>query len=106
MKMPMQRRLPKRGFTNPFRTEAYPINLGMLDKVFDAGTVDVAAMQARGLVPKTARIVKILGNGELSKKLVVKAHRFSQSALTKLQAAGGSGEVVAIARRNASEPAA
>jgi large subunit ribosomal protein L15 len=102
--MPMQRRLPKRGFTNPFRTEAFPINLGMLEKNFDAGTVDVAAMQERGLVPRTARIVKILGNGEISKKLVVKAHRFSESALAKLQAAGGSGEVVEIARRNAVQP--
>jgi large subunit ribosomal protein L15 len=104
--MPMQRRLPKRGFTNPFRTEAFPINLGMLDKIFEAGAVDVAAMQARGLVPKTARIVKILGNGDLTKKLVVKAHRFSQSALAKLQAAGGSGEIVAVARRNATESSA
>src|SRR5690349_17874064 len=103
--MPMQRRLPKRGFSNPFRAEAFPINLGMLDKIFDAGSVDVAAMQARGLVPKTAKIVKVLGNGEVSKKLVVKAHRFSASALAKLQAAGGSGEVIAIAGRPAT-PAA
>jgi large subunit ribosomal protein L15 len=93
--MPMQRRLPKRGFTNMFRSEAYPINLGMLDKIFDAGEIDVPAMKARGLVPKTAQIVKVLGNGEVSKRLVVKAHRFSASALAKLQAAGGSGEVVA-----------
>ena len=93
--MPMQRRLPKRGFTNPFRVESYPINLGMLDKTFAAGTVDVDAMKARGLVPKTAKTVKVLGNGELSKKLIVKAHRFSESALAKLAAAGGSGEVIA-----------
>lgn len=93
--MPMQRRLPKRGFTNPFRVEAYPINLGMLDKTFAAGTIDVDAMKARGLVPKTAKTVKVLGNGELSKKLIVKAHRFSESALAKLAAAGGSGEVIA-----------
>jgi large subunit ribosomal protein L15 len=97
--MPMQRRLPKRGFNNPFRVEAFPINLGMLDKVFEAGEVDVAAMKARGLVPKTAAVVKILGNGEVTKKLVVKAHRFSESALAKLAAAGGSGEVIAAAKR-------
>ena len=92
--MPMQRRLPKRGFTNPFRTEAYPINLGMLDKVFDAGSIDVAAMKARGLVPKTAQIVKILGNGDLTKKLTVSAHAFSSTAREKIEAAGGSAETL------------
>src|SRR6188474_621646 len=61
--MPMQRRLPKRGFKNPFRTEAFPINLGLLDKVFEAGEIDVEAMKARGLVPKTFQVVKVLGNG-------------------------------------------
>lgn len=93
--MPMQRRLPKRGFHNMFRVEAFPINLGMLEKVFPAGLVDVDAMKSRGLVPKTATTVKVLGNGEITKKFVVKAHRFSESALAKLAAAGGSGEVIA-----------
>jgi large subunit ribosomal protein L15 len=96
--MPMQRRLPKRGFSNMFRTEAYPINLGMLDKLFDAGEVDVAAMKARGVVPKTVELVKVLGNGDVTKKLVIKAHRFSASALAKLQAAGGSGQVIETKR--------
>jgi large subunit ribosomal protein L15 len=98
--MPMQRRLPKRGFTNPFRVEAFPVNLGMLDRVLAGGPVDVDvdAMRARGLVPKTANVIKVLGNGELTKALVVKAHRFSASALAKLQAAGGSGEVIATAK--------
>jgi large subunit ribosomal protein L15 len=105
--MPMQRRLPKRGFTNPFRTEAYPINLGMLEKVFgEGGAVDVEAMKARGLVPKTAQVVKILGNGELTKKFVVKAHRFSQSAMAKLEASGGSGEVIAAPKRFTGAPRA
>jgi large subunit ribosomal protein L15 len=96
--MPMQRRLPKRGFNNPFRQEAYPINLGMLDKIFDAGAIDVAAMKQRGLVPKTVELVKVLGNGEVTKKFTIKAHRFSASALAKLQAAGGSGEVISTAK--------
>src|SRR6188472_2123048 len=55
--MPMQRRLPKRGFNNMFRVEAYPINLGMLEKNFESGAIDVTAMKARGLVPKTAAVI-------------------------------------------------
>ena len=93
--MPIHMRLPKlKGFNNPFRVEAYPINLGMLEKNFEAGAIDVDAMKARGLVPKTAAVIKILGNGELTKKFTIKAHRFSAPALAKLQALGGNGEVI------------
>ena len=96
--MPMQRRLPKRGFANPFREEAYPINLGVLERYFQAGAVvDLEALHGVGLVPKRARIVKILAGGELGAKLTVKAHRFSKSAVAKLEAAGGTAEVVALA---------
>ena len=93
--MPMQRRLPKRGFHNPFREEAYPVNLGMLGRHFqDGAVVDIDALRGVGLVPKASRIVKILGGGELSAKLTVKAHRFSQSAIAKLESLGGSAEVI------------
>ena len=93
--MPMQRRLPKRGFHNPFREEAYPVNLGMLARHFqDGSVVDIDAMRGVGLVPKAIRIVKILGGGELAAKLTVKAHRFSQSAISKLEALGGTVEVM------------
>lgn len=93
--MPMQRRLPKRGFTNPFRVEAHPVNISDLSSRFQEGeTVDVAAMRKVGLVPKKAKVIKILANGELDKKLTVKAHRFSKNALSKIEAAGGTAEVI------------
>ena len=94
--MPMPRRIPKRGFKNPNRVEAYPINVATLDKVFDAGaTVDIDALRAKGLVPKLVETVKILGEGELTKKLTVKAHRASETAKSKIAAAGGSIELIA-----------
>jgi large subunit ribosomal protein L15 len=95
--MPMQRRLPKRGFHNPFREEAFPINVGVLERHFQAGgVIDVVALRGVGLVPRKARIVKILAGGEVTAKLTVKAHRFSKSAVAKLEAAGGTAEVVAL----------
>jgi large subunit ribosomal protein L15 len=94
--MPMPRRIPKRGFTNVFRIEAYPVNIGTLDKQFAAGeTVDLATLQAKGIVPKKASTVKILGEGTLSKKLNVKVQRVSQMAKEKVEKAGGAVEIVA-----------
>ena len=95
--MPMQRRLPKRGFKNHFRTEAFPINLGHLNERFEDGVVDVEAMKNAGMVPRTAPIVKVLAEGDLTKKLTVRAHRFSAAAKAKLEAAGGVAEVIAVA---------
>jgi large subunit ribosomal protein L15 len=95
--MPMQRRLPKRGFKNPFRVEAFPVNLGVLEARFgDDAVIDIEAMRKAGLVPKKASVIKVLGEGELGKKLTVKAHRFSKSAIAKLEAAGGSAEIVEV----------
>ena len=94
--MPMPRRIPKRGFKNPNRVEAYPINVATLDKVFDAGAVvDIDALRAKGLVPKLVEAVKILGEGELTKKLTIKAHRASEMAKSKIAAAGGTIELIA-----------
>lgn len=94
--MPMPRRIPKRGFKNPNRVEAFPINVATLDKIFDAGaTVDLEALRAKGLVPKLVEVIKILGEGELSKKLTIKAHRASETAKSKIEAAGGSLEIIA-----------
>ena len=88
--MPMPRRIPKRGFKNPNRVEAFPINVATLDKIFDAGaTVDVEALRAKGLVPKLAEHIKILGDGDLKKKLTVKAHAISEAARGKIEAVGG-----------------
>lgn len=93
--MPMKMRIAKRGFKNPFRTEAFPINLRTLEEAFETGaTIDVAVLRDRGLVPKNADIIKILGTGELTKKLAVTAHRFSAAAKDKIEKAGGS--VVAL----------
>jgi large subunit ribosomal protein L15 len=95
--MPMPRRIPKRGFKNPNRVEAFPINVATLDKLFDAGaTVDIDALRAKGLVPKLVETIKILGEGELTKKLTIKAHRASETAKSKITAAGGSIELVEL----------
>jgi large subunit ribosomal protein L15 len=97
--MPIDMRAPKlRGNTSadampigPFRTYSHPVNLRDLDRVFaDGDTVDVEAMVEKGLLKNTKTDVKILGTGELSKKLAVTAHSFSASAREKIEAAGGS----------------
>ncbi len=93
--MGMARRIPKRGFKNPFRVEAFPINVGLLEDVFDAdATVDIDALRAHGIVPKKVKVIKILANGDLTKKLTVRAHGFSASAKQKVEAVGGVAEVV------------
>ena len=92
--MPMQRRFPKKGFKNPFRVEVFAVNLGSIDKRFAGGTVDLAALQGAGMVPRSHRSVKILGEGNLTKKLNVKATSFSTSAKEKIEKAGGTAEVV------------
>src|SRR6185503_12164871 len=86
---PIQRRLPKRGFRNPFGAVVANVNVGDLD-VFDAGaSVDAAALRGKGLVRGRFDVLKVLGDGELSKKLTVTAHRFSQGAVAKIERAGG-----------------
>jgi len=93
--MPMKMRIAKRGFKNPFRVEAFPMNLKTLEQIFDAGaTVDLESLRAKGLVPKRVDCLKILAEGELTKKLTVKAHRFSASAKEKIEKAGGTVEVI------------
>ena len=89
--MPMPRRIPKRGFKNPNRVEAFPINVALLDKMFDNGaTVDLDVLRTKGVVPKLVDTFKVLGEGELTKKLTIKAHRVSETAKSKIEAAGGS----------------
>jgi large subunit ribosomal protein L15 len=92
--MPLIRRLPKRGFNNPARRELLPVNVGDLE-LFDNGTeVTMAVIRENGLANGVADGIKILGRGELNKKLTVKASSFSASAKAKIEAAGGSCEVV------------
>ncbi len=91
--MPLQRRVPKRGFTNLFGTEYAVVNVGALDRL--TGEVTPELLMKEGLVRKLLSGVKVLGDGELTKPLVVKAHRFSKSALEKITRAGGRAEVIA-----------
>jgi len=93
---PLYRRLPKRGFNRgKFAKKTVVFNVSDLDR-FDAGTtVDLEALRVVGLLSRKVDAVKILGNGELSKKLTVKAHAFSKSARSKIEAAGGSCEEIA-----------
>ncbi|MBQ8139623.1 MAG: 50S ribosomal protein L15 [Lachnospiraceae bacterium] len=92
--MPLYRRLPKRGFNNRNTLEIVAINVSDLER-FEAGTtVDVAALVEAGVIKNPRDGVKILGNGELSKKLDVKVNAYSASAKEKIEAAGGSAEVI------------
>ena len=93
--MPMQRRLPKRGFKNAFRMSYYPVNVGELERL-DVSTVDRDTLISAGLMPRKAELLKILGEGELLRKVTVRAHAFSKSAQDKITKAGGTAEVVQI----------
>jgi large subunit ribosomal protein L15 len=93
---PIQRRLPKRGFNNPFGARVAEVNVGDLEKVFAAGAkVDETALRDHGLVKGRADRIKILGSGELTKKITVTAHAFSKGAAEKIEKAGG--KVVVLA---------
>jgi large subunit ribosomal protein L15 len=94
--MPMPRRVPKRGFTNMNRVEAFPINVALLESIFDTGSsVDIETLRTKGIIPKHVDTIKILGEGELTKKLTIKAHRASATAKSKVEAAGGTIEILA-----------
>ena len=91
--MPLHRRVPKRGFTNIFRVEYAVVNLDTLAEVFEAGSaVTPELLRERGLVRQARAPIKVLGRGEISKALTVRAHRFSGSAAEKIAKAGGSVE--------------
>jgi len=93
--MPLHRRVPKRGFTNIFRTEYDVVNLDQLERCFEAGaTVTPETLRAAGLVRERTSLVKVLGRGEVTKALTVQAHKFSGTAAGKLAAAGGKAEAI------------
>ena len=95
--MPLHRRVPKRGFHNPFRTEYEVVNLDTLGSKFDAGTVVTPdLLRERGVVARGSHPVKILARGEVGKALTVRAHKFSGKAAEKLAAAGGQAEIMEI----------
>jgi large subunit ribosomal protein L15 len=93
--MPLHRRVPKRGFHNPFRVEYEVVNLDTLAERFEAGTVVTPALLVeKGLLSGGRHLVKVLGRGELGKALTVHAHKFSGKAAEKIAAAGGAAEAI------------
>lgn len=92
--MPLQRRVPKRGFNNIFAEEWAAVNVSALEVFEDGAVVDAAALNEKGIVKKAGLPVKVLGNGKLTKKLTVKLNAFSASAAEKINAAGGKAEVI------------
>jgi large subunit ribosomal protein L15 len=93
--MPLHRRVPKRGFHNPFRVEYEVVNLDTLGLRFDAGTVITPELlREHRLVPNGKALVKVLGRGEVGKALTVRVHKFSKEAAEKIAAAGGTAEAL------------
>ncbi len=92
--MPLYRRIPKRGFTNPFRKEWTIVNIEELNRFEDGTVVTPDMLKEAGMIKKINDGLKILGDGQLEKKLTIKAHKFSQSAIEKIEAAGGKAEVI------------
>ena len=87
--MPLQRRIPKRGFHNPFSKDIATINVSALNRFEDGSEVTPEVLVAAGLAPKRCDGIKVLAGGELERKLTVSVHYFSQAAITKIEAAGG-----------------
>ncbi len=94
--MPIQRRMPKRGFSNPTRVEYALVNVGQLDKLTIIGTLGPDEFKAARLFKHEEDGVKILGNGEITKAVTVRAHRVSQSAREKIEKAGGKIELIEV----------
>ncbi|OGQ37060.1 MAG: 50S ribosomal protein L15 [Deltaproteobacteria bacterium RIFCSPHIGHO2_12_FULL_43_9] len=92
--MPLYRRLPKVGFTNIFRKQFLPVNLNLLNKFSKGSIVDPAMLRSSGIIKNGKIWIKILGNGELKHALNIKAHAFSESAKKKIEAVGGTAEVL------------
>lgn len=92
--IPLYRKLPKRGFTNIFATQYAELNVEVLNQFDDGTEITPELLKSVGILKKQLDGVKILGNGEIEKKLTVKAHKFSKSAVEKIEAAGGKAEVI------------
>jgi large subunit ribosomal protein L15 len=96
--LPIHRRVPKRGFINIHRIDVHGINVETLEGAFDkSAEVTVESLHEKGLIPKNAKVVKLLGNGEIKTALTIKVHRASKSAREKIEAAGGTLELLAEA---------
>jgi large subunit ribosomal protein L15 len=95
--MPLQRRLPKRGFYNHFRTEYAIVNVDRLNVFADGDTVDIDRLREHGLVRPGEELVKVLGGGDLDRRLTVRVNGFSAAAREKITAAGGQAEEISVA---------
>lgn len=93
--MPIYRQLPKRGFKNPFRRVYGVLNVGDLEHIAAEGQIDIELLKSLGRIRKRSNLLKILGDGEISKTVNVKAHAVSESARKKIEAVGGTVEIVA-----------
>src|SRR5438093_638031 len=103
--MPLIRRIPKRGFNNAaFTTRYSPVNLESLNHFDEGSTVDAAAIREAGLANGKSDGIKILGDGELKKKLTIRAHAFSASARSKIEGLGGKCEVITASKSQKSQP--
>ena len=104
--MPLQRRLPKRGFTNIFRKQWIEVTLASLESSFEAGvSITPEVMHERGVIAKGKRDVVVLGTGEINKPLRVSAHRFTRSAREKIEGAGGTATLIESRQKKADESA-
>ena len=104
--MPLQRRLPKRGFTNIFKKQWIEVTLATLENSFDAGDeITPETMHSRGVIAKGKRDVVVLGTGEITKPLRVSAHRFTKSAREKIEGAGGTATLIESRQKKAEESA-
>lgn len=92
--MPLTRRLPKRGFHNPLRKEYDILNIETLNRFDDDTTVTPELLRSAGIIKKKKTLIKVLGDGDLTRRLTVRVHRFSESATAKIEAAGGNAEVI------------
>jgi large subunit ribosomal protein L15 len=102
--MPLYSRLPKFGFNNPFKKHFSVVNIVNLENHFNSGdTVDAASLEKAGLIKSASSLIKILGEGSLTKKLIVKAHKFSKSATQKINQAGGQVEEIKLPGESAEE---
>ena len=98
--MPLQRRMPKRGFKNYCRVDFRIVNVGDLMRFDDNAVVDPAVLSSVGMIRRESELVKILSNGDLTKPLTVRAQKFSEAAKKKIEAAGGKAEVIEKIRRS------
>jgi len=100
---PLARRLPKRGFNVPFPVKLAEVNVGDLERFESGANVDEKALRAHGLVKGRADRIKILGGGDLKKKITITAHAFSKSAVEKIEKAGGKALLVSVPSANSAE---